>query len=335
MPVTTKPESKAKTKEITIKVANTTIVLGTTYDVIHKKDLDAPMPIKGIPTTKAQSPGIKHNSSVIFNEETRRWDTGFEVESIVCRSIPPEEKKARIDAYVKMIQEPYEKYYRTDTNSINDDFWGGNDELGIPPYQIQLWEGKSYNTNNPKDLFDLFQALIQGKVCEPGEKTADLQRSAVYCIKNVESSVSKEEQRLVNKAEAYATFQILLDSVDPEKDDTLYTILEWLNYSNIRGAEKDALRRTVLTAFEQEKTGQDTIERFLEAYKMSKADGTKKEMEMFSVLSKLHRKNKLEVIRKQFYLDGVLLGNSLKEAAKIATIKPEIRDSILEVWNNI
>lgn len=324
-----------KDKVQSIKVFNTEIILGNTYELISRKDADAPQPVKGEGTVKAQFPGNGQVESVAFDENSRRWNTGFEVNSRCNRRIPEEEKKALVDVYVNYIQKPYENHYNTDTSATNDDFWGGNDKEDIVPYMIKLHAGKSYNTSNPKDLFDLFHALKQGLVCEVGEKDADLTRSALYCIENIDKSTSSAEQKLLDKAEAYATLTTLLNAFDPDKDDTIYTILEWINFKNIRGAEKEVVRKAVLTQFENEKTGADIISRFLQAYEDIKHPQKKQEMEMFAIVSKLNLRGVLEYKRGQYFMEGEFLGGSLIEAAKVALANPSKKEMILDAWDKI
>jgi len=329
------PVKKVKTTPKTIKVYNTEIIIGGIYELEARPSKDVPQPIKGTGTIKSTRPGVKHYDSVIFDENLRRWDTGFEVTSPCNKSIPAEAKEALVDVYVDHIQKPFEEYYNTSTAATNDDFWGGSDALEMKPYQIELYIGKSYNTNHPKDLFDLFCALKQGKICEAGERDASLQRTALYQVKNAEKTVSKKEEKLLNKAKAFETLITLLNVFDPENDDTLYTLLEWINFSTIRGAEKEAVKKVVLNAFENEKTGEDTINRFLAAYEDIKDPNIKQEMELFSIVSKLNIKGKLEYKRGQYFIEGTLLGNNLREVAKIALANPDKKQIILDEWDKI
>lgn len=309
-----------------IKVANTEIVIGNIYEVIGKKDYNAPDGFQKFNTTKYLIPGIKEIRGVIYDDHQQRWDTGFEADSHCNKTIPASERAVLTEQYVKLVQQPYEKWSRKDTNATNDEFWNN--------YGFEIYTGKTFDTSHPKDLFDLFHALKQAKICEVGEKDYVLQK-ANYCIKNREQSIGLQEQKLLDKAEAFGTFMTLLDAHDPDKDDTLYTILEWMNITNIRGAEKEAIKRTVLKMFDNEKTGHDTILRFLEAYNMSKSDVQKEEMELFSMLNKLYVKRKIEFKRKQFYLEEVLLGNTLKIAAKSAFNNPELKEHIVNAFEEI
>lgn len=316
---------KVEDKKVRIQVANTEIVIGDTYEVIPKKDMDAPSGFQQFNTTKLLIEGIGEIRGIVFNEDIRRWDTGFEVGSPCNSSMKPTGKDALVRVYKEKIAKPYEDYFRVDTDAINDEFW--------LTYSYKLFTGRQFDTTNPTDLFDLFHALKQGKLCEVGEKDASLQRSANYCIRSREKVVTLQEERANDKAEAIFTFMTLLDALS-DKEDTLYTILEWMPLSNIRGAEKDVLKRTMLKLFEDQKLGYENARRFLDAYEMTKSPTGMKEMELFSMLQKLSIKQKLEYKRQQYYLDGVLLGNTIKGSAKQAMNNPEIKEMVISAYEN-
>ena len=49
-----------------------------------------------------------------------------------------------------------------------------------------------------------------------------------------------------------------------------------------------------------------------------------------SLITKLYNRNKIEIKRQQYYIDGVLLGNHLKEASAVASKDPEIKKLIVD-----
>ncbi len=317
-------------RRVTVKVANTDIHIGETYEVIGKRDLDAPSGFIENNTTKLLMAGIQEVRCVPYDSDTERFNTGFEVHSPCNFKIPREEKEVLVSQYVKLIKEPFERAYNKNTDAINVDFWAGNNS-GAKPYMLEIWTGKKFDTSKTKDLFDLFHALKQGFICEEGEKDADLQKAS-YCIKNTNKVISLQEERENNKFEANAVFATLLKTVDADEDDTLYTILEWMQISNIRGADKETLKRTFIKLIANEKTGYDSAKRFLEAYGLSDSDKGREKMEIFAMLSKLQLKSKIEFKRSQYFLEDELLGNHLKGAADTALQKPELKNLIVRAY---
>jgi len=323
---------KPKKDAVKFKIENTEIIIGDTYEIVGKLDRDAPDGFQKFNTTKVLMEGIKEIHSVPFDEISRRWDTGFEETSPCNSSISKSERDALVKAYQTHIKKPYEDYYQVKVDATNNDFWGGNDKEGIPPYIFDVYTGKTFDTNNPKELFDLFHVLKQGKACEPGEKDPILQRTAQYNIKNKNMAVSLQEEKRNNKFDAISYFSTMLAALDPKKDDSLYVILEWMQIANVRGSDSDVLRRLVMGLFENEVTGHDNVKRFLEAYEMVKNPVLKEKMDVFSMLLKLQIKQKLEFKRQQYFLEGQFIGNHLKAAAEKATQDPSTKELIIQAY---
>jgi hypothetical protein len=105
-----------------------------------------------------------------------------------------------------------------------------------------------------------------------------------------------------------------------------------MQISNIRGADKDTLKRTFVKLISNEKTGYDSAKRFLEAYNLSHSEKGREKMEIFAMLSKLQLRRKIEFKRNQYFLEDELLGNHLKGASEMALLKPELRESIIRAY---
>lgn len=319
-----KGTSLKKDNRTTLKIANSTIVIGETYEVRPKVDYTAPDGMQRAGTTKLLHEGNAEVRGINFDENKRKWDTGFDESSLCNFDLLDSEKAATVKAFNSNIKEPYEKAYNVDCSSNNDEFWS--------EYTYEIYTNKSFNTEDVKDLFDLFQALKHGRLCEVGERDYALQK-ANYNIKNIDKVKSIEEERMADKFEAIATFSIMLNQ-DITKDDTLLAILEWLQITNVRGAEKSALRNIVMRMFDNPNSGYDFSRRFLEAVKLTDSAQGKKRMEIFSILQKLYLKNKIEQKRGVMYIDGHLLGNTLKEASQKALQNSEISDAIYLAYEN-
>lgn len=325
---TTKPRgqktSLKKDNRTILKIANSTIVIGETYEVRPKIDYTAPDGMQRAGTTKLLHEGNAEVRGINFDENKRKWDTGFDESSLCNFDLLESEKTATVKSFIANIKTPYEKAYNVDCSSNNDAFWS--------EYTYEIKTNKSFNTEDVKDLFDLFQALKHGRLCEVGERDYALQK-ANYNIKNIDKVKTLEEERMADKFEAIATFSIMLNE-DLEKNDTLLALLEWLQITNVRGAEKSTLRNIVMRMFDHPVNGYDFSRRFLEAIKLTESADGKKRMEVFSILQKLYLKNKIEQKRGVMYIDGHLLGNTLKEASQRALQNTEISDAIYTAYEN-
>ncbi len=316
------PIKKIELPKEGLKIANTHIKIGSTYEIAHKYDGTAPDGMQEIGATKFPLTGIAEVKSVYFDESRNTTDSGFYNESLCNSRVPQAEREELVRLYQKFVQEPYEKRMNKDCSETNYDFWG--------KYKYEVKVNKSFNTADPKDLFDLFHALKQGTVCNEGEKDAVLQK-ARYTIKNIEATKSKEDKKLDDKFDAMKIFDTLFES-DMEK---LYTVLEFLQASNPRGMEKEALKKIYRRILDDSKKGTEFVKRFLEASNKYNTDQGKLEMQYFAAVQRLFVKGK---ITKKFgalhHEDGTYLANTPKDIAiKCASgVDPDYRQKVDELY---
>lgn len=320
-PPTKKTYSSSKRdNEVILKIANSFIKIGESYEVVPKKDVSAPDGMQQRGTTKFLHEGNKESRAVYFDESRRAYDTGFYRQSM-CHSNMLNEDVAYIEQYIKYVKEPYEAAFKVNTDETNFEFWDS--------YRYEIKTNKSFKTSDPKDLFDLFHALTQARICEANEKDSILQK-ANYNIRNLEVEKSLEDERLEDKFDATNHFLTLL-STDKEK---LYAILEWIQMSDVRNSEDKVIKSTFLRAFDNPNTGYDFARRFLEGLEMYGTDSGKKQMEYFIMCQKLILKNKIEKKQGTFYYDGMLLGNTVKEISLKALSNNEISDLIIKAFKS-
>lgn len=316
----------ATKKQEKFTVAGVEIIIGNSYEVRPKKDFDAPEGFQAFNTTKLLAPGISEKRAISFNLDMNIWDTGFDVDSPVNLKIPELSREAEVKLFNKLVREPYEKRYRKNLDSTNNEFW---DE-----FTYELYTYKIFDTSKEQDRLELFLALQNGRLCQIGEKNATLQRDANYHIRSKEKETSLKDERAKTKFKAYSTFATLLN-LDHKKDDTLFSILEWVGLASVRNSEKDALESLVLRMFEDERNGYTFAERFLKTFEESETDLGKKRMEIFSVLQQLKAKGKLTLKRSQYYIDDVRLGNSIKEATETALVNEDIKELVDKTYSSI
>lgn len=316
-----------RAKEITLKVANTEFTIGDTLEITPKLDLDAPDGFQKHGTSKLLMKGIAEPFSINFDEDLQMWDTGFDQIHPINSKIPSASKDAVVKGYITNIKQPFEKRFNKDLSSTEDNtFW--------PEYIVDVYKGRKLDTSNIKDLLDLYLILKNGMACNEKEKDYFLKK-ARYNIKNTKQVKNVEEKRQETKFDAIGLLKVMLDSFDAKKDDTIYTILEWINVPNLRGADKDTVKRVVVKQLDNEKTGYDMARRFLDAYEMTKSKSDKVIMENFSVLNKLLQKRKIQYKRQQYFIGDILIGNNLKEGAQKLLSDEELIDIVDKEYQKI
>ena len=314
----------AKTKQVeatSFKVGYTNIVMGQSYEVVPKYDADAPNGFQQFGTTKLMTKEIAETHQILFDESMGIWDTGFDEISLSNIDIPDEEKTALVNIYNSVIKKKYEETFGKDLSSKDtpDSFWR--------TYKFNIHNGKTFDTKNLKDLLDLFMALKHFKVCEKGEKSY-LSRTAMYNITNKEQVMTIAQSRVKDKAEAMFTY-MTLDKGDKE---TMYTVLEWLQFTNVRSSDPQTLMGTVLAFLEKDVTN---VENFLAAYKQTQSESGLEEMEAFSMVMKLYNRKVISYKRKEYYMNDEVIGNSPKDIAKRALSNGALMTSIVDAHEKI
>lgn len=315
----TKPKTTRtrKSDKKSFTIGNFTVEKGKTYEVIGKKDPDAPKAFKDYNTSKYLMPGIGEKRAISFDEDKRLWDTGFYNDSKVNNKISASEvdKKEMVLLYNELVKEPYEKKYRVNLEPVlGNEFWDN--------YTYHLYKGRIFNTDDEQDMLDLYLALQNGRICAVDEKNPTLRNDARYCVKNREREITMFQERAEMKMESLAAFSTLL-KLDPKTDDRLYTILSWLNLPDLRDSDSDAIKKTVLMHFEDPRLGNDFAERFLKAYEDSQTELGARKFGFFTMAQELWKARVIEFKKQEYFLNGKRIGASMKEIAESCTVNPQ------------
>lgn len=308
-----------KEKEIKFKVQNFEIKIGESYEVTSKLDLDAPDGMRKYGTTKYLTKGAGDIRSVPFDDSKNLWDTGFDEDDNSNQTVHVNERSARVKAFVEHIKKPYERKYNVKLDNID------RPDSPLLDFMINIYKGRVFDTSKEKDRLELFFALQHYYLHDKDDRSYKIS-NANYNIINKIKVIDAKKDRYSNKIKALKIFNTLLDS--NIKD--LYIVLEWLGYSSVRNTPKEDLLFSVMESFEAEE-GYIAISNFLDTYKMTEDKARREELEIFSYLNELRYKGRVKFEKREFKLDGEVIGNSLKDASKRALSNPELKDRILNV----
>lgn len=319
------------TKTFEFEVKGIPIISDTMYQVIPKYDANAPQGFKDHGTTKLLQNGITESAPCVYDENLRLWDTGFYEKSPCYRGMKSTEIQTLVEQLQEHIVEPYEEIIGKGglrATSDNNDFW---DLFGTRPmnsdYALgQIYNGKVFNTANPKDLLELYIAILHGSVVLEKDTSAPHARAAKFCIVNKEAAVNLKEKRLLQKAEAIGSFTALLKS-NPKK---LKSVLEYLGIIASNNVEDTTLVSLLMVYLEDPKIGHENVKRFNETINKASKENGAKEIELFSTLSLLFRKGVIKKEYGEFYLNGTLLGNKIKDGAYKAVSDKNLETEIFE-----
>lgn len=319
----TKPKPGRKPKEAgkkIIKIANTDVVIGEIYELTHKFDASAPDGMQTIRATKFPMKNVAEKKAIFYDETRRAFDTGFYKDSFCNKSISRiENPEEMVRIYNEFVRVPYEKAMNVDCSETNYEFWD--------KYKYEAKVNKSFNTNDPVALFDLFHILKQGTACNEGEKNPELQK-ARYNVRSIQENKNLEDEKIERKATAVHTVYLLLEA-DREKLDT---ISEYLNLINPRGMEAKVLRNNYLRLFDEPTKGAEFQKRFLDASEKYNSEDGSLEMKYFGKINELFRAGQLVKKAGSIYdKRDNFLGNTPKEISQKAVADKEFRVKVDEV----
>lgn len=305
--------------DIIFNVQNFEVKLGESYEVTGKLDLDAPDGFVKYNTTKYLMQGVGDVRSVPFDERKNLWDTGFEEADESNKTVHEDVRSARVKSFVTHVKKPYELKYNVKLDNIDrpDSPW--------LDFKIDIYKGRVFNTEDEKERLELFLALQHYYLHDKDDKNYK-RGNANYTLINKVKVTDVKRDRYTNKIKAITIFNTLSEA----KSEDLFIILEWLGYSSVRNTPSSDLLFSVMESFEAEE-GHIAVSNFLDTYKMTQDKSKKEELEIFSLLNELRYKGRVKYERKQFTLDGEVIGNSLKDASKRALNDPDLVDKIKNI----
>jgi hypothetical protein len=321
----TKPKTgRPKTIE-KLTIGNTTIQLGKKYTLENKFDASAPDGMKSIKATKFPIPDNDSVNCVYYDDNTQQYDTGLQVNSRCLSTLNRDVAAERVESYRKHILLPYEKFRNADLSSTSD-FWKS--------YRYITHLNKEFDTNNILDLFDLFNALMQGSVCNENERDPLYRTHANFIISNNEEAKDKSNTTVKKKMDTVMLFNTMVDS----NRDKLNIILSYLNRGDSERISPDTLKTTYYSIINDEKTGDDFVKRFTEANDKYSIEEGKQEMEYFRIVKLLSDKNQIKRVGSRYVTanNDVYLGNTLQDIAKFCVNQDTTQNKVInELYEKI
>jgi hypothetical protein len=293
----------------------------TIYQVIPKPDEDAPDGFRRERTTKMLSPRISENVGCVKNPSSNTWDTGFYLYSPCYNKLPMEKRQAIVENVVKNIKEPIENLYGGDNrlDQNNDEFW---DE-----YSFELRNGAIFNTAEPKDLLNLYMAILHGTLAPKDQASTERFKQASYCVVNKNEVIDRKLSRDLNYNKAVGSFFALLEN----DKSTLVGILNYIGLPARMDTDEVTLNNTVTNFLKNKQSGDQNTEIFLDAFKIAKTEKGKEEIQIYQNLKELAKKG---VIRKEgsvYKLGEESLGATFKIAAKTVAGDQTLQEKLIDL----
>lgn len=310
-----------KNKEIKVN-DDITIVVGNIYEVVPKFDGNAPDGLRELRTTKFPSHVGRNIEAVPFDSDRGMWDTGLYRES------PCYAHKKDVDSLVSQLQkfivEPLSVEVGEDRlthRDVDKSYWEN--------FHIRLHAGRVFNTEDPRQLLELFLACIHGYLAPRDKESSPVYRTAQFCIENKEQVVSIKQENDLLDVQASGLFYTYMSS----KPSTLQLILNYIGLKLPAGEVREETIASVFKLYCNHKTdGYNNKKTFVDTIKKAETDEGYSEIFYFDVLSKMFKKKQITRQKENFLFDETFLGTSLKEAAEKVAKSKDLQIAIEAVY---
>lgn len=305
-----------KTKQSIIKIGNTIIKKGKKYTLDHKFDGSAPDGLKKIEATRLPFEKNTVIDCIAFDENQSMFDTGFYSQSPCLQYYTQAERDELVPVYIKEIKKPFEALKNVDLSAHDTNEF-------LKSYRYELYVNKEFDTTKPIEMYELFNALLQGYVCNKDEKNPFYRNSAQFNISNPQDVKNKSREKTKKRRQAFEKFVVMADN----NRDKLDLVLEYIGRDNPAKVDVEDLKDDYSIIINDLKTGMDFVERFLEASQKYDSEAGKEEMEFFAGAKRLLKASKIKKDKKGFVtaLGEQFLGTSLQDVAKFCMNKDSIQ----------
>lgn len=314
-------------KKTQIKIGNITIEIGKRYILDHKFDGSAPDGLKKIEATRLPFDRNSISDCVWYDETQRLYDTGFYPQSYCLSQYTPSEREELVKVYNKQIREPYEK-----TVNVNLDSSSKNEFY--KDYKFELYVNKEFDTTNPLDLFDLFNAILQTRVCAKDERNPFYNSDAQFNLSNPSEVKNKAKDKVKKRRQALEKFVTMVDN----HRDKLNLVLEYIGRDNPEKIDNDDLKDIYFEIVHDKNTGMDFVDRFTEASSKYDTESGKEEMEFYAGVKRLLKASLIKKDKSGFKTANgdQFLGITLQDVATKCMNKDSIQyKTVLELLDEL
>lgn len=321
-------EESHESKKLLATVGGMKIYSDSIYVITGKMDEEAPSGYQERGISKTPFPGNKTVSCCGWDKDLRVYDTGFFINSACYKGYSLEDKKNEMDMRIKNIRYPFEETVNEDLDQKNFDFWDS--------YRIDLYDGRLFYTNDVRDLFELYIAILSKSLTPKEEDGNPMYVESYYCVEDKTTAVDIRKQRQIDKADILYEFMNKLKGSEAERK-SIYDLLLYLDI--IYSVELDqSMVQYIFTNWIDAKN--TNVDMYKEASSRFLSDDESSEgMQVI----KLHRMIRemieglaVTVNTDGLYLNGELLGaDAISASMALASNKSmlETKSRVLEAYN--
>ncbi len=284
------------------------------YVVNDKRDLDAPSGYINVGVSKLPSRGVGETFQVRFesrdNGRTGVWDTGFDEYSPCYKSRSIEEARSVVKGLKTNLLTPYRKVI-----GVEDAFEKTNEAFFLKT-RFHIYSGKTYNTNDPVDLMELYFGLLTNQLTPKGQEGNSKFNDSSYIVIDINKNMTTKVSRTIEKFKAIGSFQGMLKA-DRER---LMSILEYTGTSFSNTVDDN----TLITMFSEYLDGgvkDNRVEIFNGLVDETETESGMEKVYLYRALKLESKKPNTKITKSGgvYFYDGMELGPELKSSVENIT----------------
>ena len=293
-----------KVRALVAEINGLRIYKDTLYIITGKKDEAAPTGMVELGISKMPFPG---NSSIChchFDSDSNVYDTGFYLNSACYRGWDQAKREAECERRVRNIMRPYMEVVNNPLDQSDTAFW---DNKGVV-----LYSGRTFNTNDPTQLFELYIAMTSFSLT-PKELDGDPRFiESMYCVEDKSVSIDIKALRAQYKVDSITRFNTSLAGSDVDRDFILDLCL-YLDIITRTDLDDDGFYKYMFSDWCDRNVS--NVELFVEAYDRFMEEDARDIPKYHRMIRHLVSKGIIKSTAEGLSLDGFLLGRDMKGAA--------------------
>lgn len=311
---------------VIIEVNGLKIKENSLYKIVDKPDLNAVNGLREHGSTKVPVEFIGNTAGCRYNLEKGVYDTGFYTQSPCYANLPREAREQRVRILTEKIVEPFEMMHGDGVldNKNEKEFWD--------KYEYSIFEGKIFNTDNVKDLLDLYISVLSFELTPKGSEGNPMFNDSQFCIEDKEITSKKRNERTQSYMVAMTSYTLMLTS---EKNKLIAALrfVRMPGSDNLKSETQDA----TFNALFHDWINNDVknVDDFVRVSNMINKKAGLEEVVIFSHLLDLNTKRKVVKIGDEYSFHETPLGADLKTAAKNLVSKTSLKDLKLEIYKEV
>lgn len=303
--------------DVIISVNGLDIKKNSLYKIVDKADNNALDGLKQYGSTKIPQEYMGTSAQCPYDKSTDTYDTGFYIYSPCYKGLDQEARVKHVGVLQDNIVEPYEKVYGIGIlDNKNEKFWA--------TYNVDLEEGRIFNTANIKDFLDLYIAMRGLELTPRGLNGDPRFSSSQFFIEDREVTSKKRNERAQNYMSALENFFIMLTS----EKHKLISVLKYANMNSANSMDSTTPNTNINSLFKNW-IDEDVknVDNFLRVSAMVNKKVGLEEVTIYSLLVDMLRRNRLPKVGEEFTYDDIPLGADLKSVAKNLATKTSLKET--------